>query len=1094
MNKHAGVFCVLVFVVSFSPAAISAQDHLPDEQTRIRVSICSFSNTQGDPNDSHWSVCITGLIWEELKLFKSIRKVTGSSLAKEHLGILDGDAIDSRQGQKIGELLDVDFVIAGSYKRKDDKWHVIADVIDVDDPNGRCEVCAESDNWFELRDILTPRILKYLEIDPTDCEKKKMACRQTSCSEALELFGKGLEAARNGESIDLILAYAEKALTKDDKFVNAYLMLAGCKTSQGQYEEAFEYVQKAMDIDPENPNTLLLMGTIYYYQGKLEQAQKNLISASALDADESSIWSLLGKIANIKKQWRQSLDYYVRAIAGDPLYAEAFAVKGVCYLGLLQRDKAVEQLSRSRELLIENQSSKGTLLIIAGAYGRLGETELAVESFERFFKLAEHNMKPEEKELLEETYRNLKQKLTPSYIDDPEPQILSDCELIASLQQQLTDDEYKLAVNPVASNEGIKLWAVKLTEGKEGQLDKAKAISDRLCRRIHDKSSWKSDPLTRTALEVFGKWNDPNEYFSCQEYAKLYVAMARDVGLKAFMVHVNKLDDGKRVNHACAAIFAEGKALLVDPINRWFGAPYQDYIILDDIGAVAQHLSQSSGKENDLERARAAVKISGGRIYERISLVMSMIFAEQLDSAEEELQKVILQFGKENLNVVLIQGILAYRHGDIESALKYFEKVYAADPEDSGCLFYYGLAMMDKGKLKEARKFFIDCIENAVLPDKVENAAEVLSIIERVTSDQLPEDPDDDTFYSLKGAYFLNKSMGLRAIEEFSKSIRIKPQNNMSYFNRGIAYTSLDKYELAVKDYTKAHELKPDHYGTITNRGLIYLHHLEKYDLAIIDFGRAIKLKPLAKAYSARAEAYVKAGHNELAFADIEKAIQLDPKLVWSYRTRGSLRRVNGDSEGAIRDFNKFQALFKATEQNPPQDPVVFSDPNLKTGIEKDMKISNPTQDDMLRLTRLSIKNSGVKNLDGLEHAANLKSLSLWGNKISDLGPLEGLVELTFLSLGKNKITNIEALHRMIKMQRLYLQTNRIDDLDGLPEAPNLEVLMLCNNIITDIGPITNYRKLKKLHIHINPLIEEYKQTHLPVIMANNPDMTLDKN
>ena len=83
-------------------------------------------------------------------------------------------------------------------------------------------------------------------------------------------------------------------------------------------------------------------------------------------------------------------------------------------------------------------------------------------------------------------------------------------------------------------------WAQELTRGATNDLDKARKIFDALARHLDT-----GEAGTRTAQEVFAAWNDPAQSFCCQEYAKLYIALARAVGVRAFYVHLEKDYSGR---------------------------------------------------------------------------------------------------------------------------------------------------------------------------------------------------------------------------------------------------------------------------------------------------------------------------------------------------------------------------------------------------------------------------------------------------------------------------------------------------------------------------------------------------------------------
>ena len=243
--------------------------------------------------------------------------------------------------------------------------------------------------------------------------------------------------------------------------------------------------------------------------------------------------------------------------------------------------------------------------IIWQGYAALHETPLALEHLERFIKLArKEGLAPQLVDYMEECGRELRARLTPHEISAAPPRSYTAQTLDAALRERLTREEYKQVINPLASTPAMDRWAQELARGATNDLGKARKIFDALARHLDT-----GEAGTRTAQEVFAVWNDPAQSFCCQEYAKLYVALARAVGVKAFYVHLEKDYSGEVVYHDCAAVFAEDKALLVDPAYQWFGAPHKEYLVLDDLQAVAHHYYQPSGKANLVARCRLAAKL-----------------------------------------------------------------------------------------------------------------------------------------------------------------------------------------------------------------------------------------------------------------------------------------------------------------------------------------------------------------------------------------------------------------------------------------------------------------------------------------------------
>jgi tetratricopeptide (TPR) repeat protein len=160
------------------------------------------------------------------------------------------------------------------------------------------------------------------------------------------------------------------------------------------------------------------------------------------------------------------------------------------------------------------------------------------------------------------------------------------------------------------------------------------------------------------------------------------------------------------------------------------------------------------------------------------------------------------------------------------------------------------------------------------------------------------------------------------AVEEYSKAIAINPNNENLYYDRGVAYlrkmrmsannnSISDYYEAAnnaISDYSKAIDINPEFVHAYYNRSSAYCG-IKKYDLAIADCTIAINLKPSCiDGYIQRSVAYQNMGDYERALRDCAKTIELEPNSAAVYTNRGaiySLRLRKGDSNLAKADYNK---------------------------------------------------------------------------------------------------------------------------------------------------------------------------------------------
>ena len=150
---------------------------------------------------------------------------------------------------------------------------------------------------------------------------------------------------------------------------------------------------------------------------------------------------------------------------------------------------------------------------------------------------------------------------------------------------------------------------------------------------------------------------------------------------------------------------------------------------------------------------------------------------------------------------------------------------------------------------------------------------------------------------------------------------------------------------------------------------------------------------------------------------------------------------------------------------------VHIPDPNLRAAISEEFDGAPVTRDTMLQLTELDARKRGVTGLTGLEHAHNLKSLTLVYNKITDLAPISQL-RLNSLWLWDNQVSDLSPLAGMRSLTHLDLGYNRISDISALGNLTNLVWLELQGNQITDVTPLAGLTSLEKLWITDNPIAD----------------------
>ena len=140
-------------------------------------------------------------------------------------------------------------------------------------------------------------------------------------------------------------------------------------------------------------------------------------------------------------------------------------------------------------------------------------------------------------------------------------------------------------------------------------------------------------------------------------------------------------------------------------------------------------------------------------------------------------------------------------------------------------------------------------------------------------------------------------------IDNYSKAIDLKPDYQIAYFNRGIAYYSKANYDQAIKDYSKAIELNPIDSDAYYSRGLAY-YDKKSYDQAIKDYTKAIELKPdYASAYVNRGVTYEDKKEYDQAIADYRMALVINPNSKNAKTNLDSLLKFKNGSNNSKKTF-----------------------------------------------------------------------------------------------------------------------------------------------------------------------------------------------
>ncbi|HMO14784.1 MAG TPA: tetratricopeptide repeat protein [Pirellulaceae bacterium] len=269
---------------------------------------------------------------------------------------------------------------------------------------------------------------------------------------------------------------------------------------------------------------------------------------------------------------------------------------------------------------------------------------------------------------------------------------------------------------------------------------------------------------------------------------------------------------------------------------------------------------------------------------------------------------IILEEG--NARAHELRGNSLARLGYLTSAIRDFDQAIASRP---GFAEYYftradcryrqksfeqALADLDECLKREPRHFGAMNLRGNILQETCRFAEAVAAYEQRL---QYPTAVSSIIYENL-GRALNDSGEPARALVAMEKAIQIGGGAE-SYTERAIARAALGQRTAALEDLAKAKELAPDDYAIAQEEAKI-LMALGLHDEAIRAADRVLELSPYhTEGFRLRAMAKELKGDVAGALADLEEALQWNPRTQYSLLTRGLIRRKHDQAELAQADF-----------------------------------------------------------------------------------------------------------------------------------------------------------------------------------------------
>ena len=675
---------------------------------RVPIAILPLENRSGDTNSDCWQYAGPLLLKSQLKHVNSLRILPDSSIefAFRELKLKPCQALQPDQVRQLGEIIEAQRVIWGSYQRENEKWVVAVQVMSVTTGEASNSLSGSSSDWFQVATEVGEDLLHEWGVTLGLEEKQRMTRPLTSSGEALELLGRGYTDLSERKSPSEAIISFRRAVFLDPDFAMAQHGLAECLLLQGKLDEAEEAAKRAIKARPDYSGAYSSLGSVYLFENSDVLAEHEFLEAIQHDPDDPYSYFKLSEIYGKQDKWNEAISVLSKAEELAPYEALIHAGLGRTYPYLGKPDEAAAEFKTAEHY--DTGTEPGVEQLLAEGHDLLNDAPQAVEYYARF--LAAVKKTGVESPVInqaEERLRDLKARFAPHFIMASAPQTFTPKELEDAIKTKLTTKEYRLVTNPLSSTSEMEKWAQQSVGDATNEMEEAKRLFQALTHHV----DIGNEAGRRTAIEAFKDLTNPKAELSCQDYTFLYVALARHLKLKAYYVLVDKDYRGEVVSHACAGVFIGDKALLVDPAYLWFGVPHKQYEFENDLRAVAGYLAQSP----DIPKARVSLKLAPDWPRPHFYVAMELASIERLTEARRALDAG-LKHDSTSWLALCAKGTIELAEKDWKGAATDLENGLILNPDYDVAHYQIGVALFHEGKLEAAREQYRTYLGSATDP------------------------------------------------------------------------------------------------------------------------------------------------------------------------------------------------------------------------------------------------------------------------------------------------------------------------------------------------------------------------------------------
>ena len=591
---------------------------LADQTNKTRVGLLPFINLSGQTNLDAWRKAFGDRLASELEEAKPPR------LDVSHSKVLTALASNGWDGQqvvgaelaaKVAHELRLERLVSGGYNRDEKGWQVEVRITGPGGDSKEQVLIFKEASSQDLFSAMAEKICAALGVVPNP-KFKELSKRYRVSNEAMDKVVAVARARECGVSNEVIIDGLRAVLATEPNYPNARVALMDTLFESKRPKEALAEARKLVRLAPE-----MCWGYIGVAVGLSgseadEEREKACLQALKVHPGCPSaaglmfpVWASEGRWRELKPVAQQAHEDLPEEPVSTAALAGALAAQG-------EQEAAGKLLQELGPLDDEQGPDVHGLVLLAAVQAKC----IAFISRELLWL---HRCG-----MTNEYARNLVGEMDASFwlsyppgltTTNPLPRLFSSPELAAELAKRLTPAEQSLVENPLEVTEAITAEARGLTAGLTNSTLKAAVLFAAVIEQRLQSEHQSTNTLQPGPLPV------------CHQYASRLVALARSIGLSAWLVHVEFVSEAASGYHDRAAIQVQaGQIIQFDPSLGVLGDPEDKYRMLNDVQAIAHHLLQVE----DLPKVRVAQKLDPEDLWSRMVIVVRLSTLAQVDEAE----------------------------------------------------------------------------------------------------------------------------------------------------------------------------------------------------------------------------------------------------------------------------------------------------------------------------------------------------------------------------------------------------------------------------------------------------------------------------